>query len=68
VGLPGTLQDNLILDPQSPTPIHIENNGPNLLLDNVVRGTGTGPVVRNEPPAEKADLISVGNSWTVPRH
>ena len=59
-----TLQDNTILDPLDPAPIHIENNGPNLLLDNVVRLKGAGPVVLNEPPSEVADLISVGNRWT----
>jgi len=63
-GSQATLQDNLILDPQDPTPIHIENNGPNLLVDNAVRAKGTGPIVLNEPPTEKADLISVGNAWT----
>ena len=60
-----TLQDNIILDPRDATPIHIENNGPNMLVDNVIRLKGAGPVVLNEPPAEVADLISVGNRWTV---
>ena len=63
-GSQATLQDNLILDPQSATPIHIENNGPNLLLDNTIRARATGPIVLNEPPAGQADLISVGNAWT----
>ena len=35
-----TLQDNLVLDPQDPTPIKIENNGPNMLVDNVIRSQG----------------------------
>ena len=63
-GSQGTLQDNLILDPQDPTPIQIENNGPNMLVDNVIRAKGDAPIVRNEPPADQADLICVGNTWT----
>ena len=63
-GSQATLQDNLILDPQEPTPIQIENNGPNLVVDNTIRAQGDGPVVRNEPPAEKADLICIGNTWS----
>ncbi len=60
-----TLQDNLILDPKYPTPVNIESNGPTLLLDNTFRVKGNGPIVINTPPAEKADLIAVGNTWTV---
>ena len=63
-GSQATLQDNLILDPQDPTPIQIENNGPNMLVDNTIRTRGGGPIVRNEPPSEKADLIAIGNRWT----
>jgi hypothetical protein len=59
-----TLQDNRVLDPQDPTPIQIENNGPNMLVDNVIRGKGDGPIVRAEPPAGQADLICIGNTWT----
>jgi hypothetical protein len=59
-----TLQGNLVLDPQDPTPIQIENNGPNMLVDNVIRAKGDGPIVLNEPPANKADLICIGNTWT----
>ena len=44
--------------------MHIENNGPNMLVDNVICAKGGGPVVQNEPPADKADLICVGNTWT----
>ena len=46
------------------TPIVIENNGPNLLLDNAIRANGDGPLVINTPPADKADLIAIGNTWT----
>jgi len=63
-GSQATLQDNRIIYPKDGTPIRIENNGPNLLLDNRVYAQGPGPAVLNEPPAEKADLISVGNTWT----
>lgn len=63
-GSQATLQDNLILDPTDPTPIVIENNGPNLILDNTIRAKGNGPLVVNTPPSEKADLIVIGNRWT----
>jgi len=63
-GSQATLQDNRVVYPKDRTPIRIENNGPNLLLDNKVYTEGAGPTVLNEPPAEKADLISVGNTWT----
>jgi hypothetical protein len=63
-GSQGTLQDNLVLDPQDPTPIQIDNNGPNMLVDNAIRAKGDGPIVLNEPPAGKADLICIGNTWT----
>jgi hypothetical protein len=59
-----TLQDNLVLDTQDPTPIRIENNGPTLLLDNTIRTKRDGTVVWNEPPAGKADLICIGNTWS----
>ncbi|MHB9025000.1 MAG: glycosyl hydrolase family 28-related protein [Armatimonadota bacterium] len=64
-GSQGTLQDNLILDPTDATPIVIDNNGPNMLIDNTIRMKGKGPVVINTPPSELADLIVVGNRWTV---
>lgn len=63
-GSQATLQDNLILDTTDPTPIVIENNGPNLILDNTIRARGNGPLVVNTPPSEKADLIVIGNRWT----
>ncbi len=63
-GSQGTLQDNVILDPTDATPIVIDNNGPNLLLDNTIRMQGAGPAVLNTPPADQTDLIAVGNRWT----
>ena len=36
-----------------------------MLLDNTFRVKGNGPIVINTPPAEKADVIAVGNTWTV---
>ena len=60
-----TLQDNQVLDPRDATPIVIESNGPTLLLDNTFRTKGNGPIVINSPPSEIADLIAVGNTWTV---
>jgi hypothetical protein len=59
-----TMQGNVVLDPTDPTPIVIENNGPNLLLDNTFRVAGAAPLVVNTPPAETADLIAIGNRWT----
>ena len=61
-----TIQDNTILDPREPTPILFENNGPNLILDNVIRAKGTGPAVRAFPPSGVSDLIVIGNRWTSP--
>jgi len=63
-GSQATLQGNLILDPTDATPIVIENNGPNLVLDNTLRAKGKGPLVVNTPPAGTADLIAIGNTWT----
>lgn len=60
-----TLQENVVLDPTDAIPVVIDNNGPNMLLDNVFRINGEGPVVRNLPPSERADLVAIGNAWTV---
>ncbi|WP_046242432.1 glycosyl hydrolase family 28-related protein [Hymenobacter terrenus] len=60
-----TLQNNVVLDALD-TPIQMENSGPLLLLDNVVRSRAgqTAPAVAmtTSPPA---DLIAVGNTFTV---
>lgn len=70
-----TLQGNTILDPQDATPIRIANAGNVLLLDNVIRSRSpgrdgrparpAGPVVQQVTPAGEADLVSVGNTFTV---
>ncbi len=64
-GSQATLQDNLILDPADATPIVIENNGPNMVLDNIIRMKGAGPAIRSLPPTGTNDLIVIGNTWTV---
>ena len=63
-GSQATLQDNLIIDPTDPTPVVIENDGPNMIIDNTFRAAGDSPLVVNTPPSEKADLIVIGNTWT----
>ncbi len=63
-GSQATLQGNLVLDPRDRVPIVIENNGPNMLIDNTIRTRGSGLLVRNTPPSGIADLIAVGNRWT----
>ena len=59
------LQDNVILDPTDATPIVIEGNGPTLILDNTMRVAGNGPIVRSTPPSDIADVLAIGNRWTV---
>ncbi len=61
------IQRNTILDPKG-TAIRLGNQGPGLLFDNVVRNlTGVGgPAVAWRSRSE-ADLVSVGNQFTVPR-
>jgi hypothetical protein len=67
-GAPVTLQDNVVIDPVSPTPILIDSNGPTFLLDNTFRiraGAAKAPVVRQTPPGGPSDLISIGNTYSV---
>ena len=57
-----TLQGNTIIDPQSDWVIRVENYGPLLLLDNVIR---SGPGTKVGPVATVWDsLVSVGNTFT----
>ena len=58
-----TLQDNVILNPTT-TPISIQDAGPLMLLDNVVRYT-KGPVVVAGCGGYVSDIISVGNTYCV---
>jgi len=63
-----TLQRNTVIDPQDATPIRIANNGPILLLDNLIRSreqSQTRPVVLHACPSGEADLVAVGNTFTV---
>ena len=50
-GSQATLQDNLIIDPTDPTPVVIENYGPNMIIDNTFRAAGDSPLVVNTPPS-----------------
>jgi hypothetical protein len=62
-----TIQGNIILDPKS-QPIHLENQGPHLVIDNVIRSRPdqTGPVVHSgHDDTFQSDLISIGNAFTV---
>ncbi len=59
-----TLQKNDIYSPHDATPIRVEDNGPLLLLDNVIRTTSAGPVASILPTAGKGDLLAIGNTFT----
>jgi hypothetical protein len=62
------IQRNLILDPVEATAIQLGNQGPGILLDNVIRsrpGT-TGPVVLWRSPTG-SDIATIGNTFTVDR-
>lgn len=65
---PSTLdiQDNTIIDPQDPLAIRIANQGPGLVMDNVVRSlpNTAGPVV-SWTSLFGADVVSIGNTFTV---
>lgn len=59
------IQGNTILDPLDPVAIRLGNQGPGLLLDNVIRSRPNvpGPVVRWRTLVD-ADVVSVGNTFT----
>ncbi len=61
------LQGNTIVDPIDPTPIRFLNQGPGILLDNVIasRPGAAGPAV-SWSSLFGADVVSVGNTFTVP--
>jgi hypothetical protein len=64
-----TLQQNAVYFPTDVTPIRIENNGPTMLLDNrFYTDAADKPVIWNSVPADQADVISVGNSFSRPSH
>ena len=59
------IQGNTILDPVDPVVIRLNNQGPGLLLDNVVRSRPgvPGPIVRWRTAID-ADVASIGNTFT----
>jgi hypothetical protein len=61
-----TIQGNTIIDPVDNPVISIENLGPLLLIDNVIRSRNgaTGSVVQFRP-FEPGDFLSVGNKYTI---
>jgi hypothetical protein len=61
------LQGNTILDPGDVAAVRLGNQGPGMLLDNVIRSPrgSSGPVVVWRSFLE-ADVTSVGNTFTVP--
>ncbi len=61
------LQGNTIIDPRGSTPINLNNQGPGLLTDNVIRSLpdASGPVVE-WTSFFGPDVVSVGNRFTVP--
>lgn len=66
-----TIQKNTILDASSPTPIVFLNNGPLLLLDNLIQsglGARTETPLAVFPTAEQADVILIGNTFTNEQH
>jgi hypothetical protein len=61
-----SLQANTIVDPGDSAAIRLSNQGPGLIVDNVIRslpGTLTSPVFWKSPYG--ADVVSVGNVFTV---
>lgn len=62
-----TLQGNTIIDPAETVAISINNPGPTLLFDNVVKsraGVTEGPVVRLAAGLD-GEYVAVGNTFTV---
>ena len=60
------VQGNTIIDPVDSTAIRIGNQGPGLIVDNVIRSLAgaRGPVVAWSSFPD-ADLVSIGNTFTV---
>lgn len=65
---PMTLQGNAVLNPTGSPAVDVWNPGPVLLVDNIFK-TATTPVVHVQEPyvpnATSADVVSVGNTFTV---
>lgn len=61
-----TLQSNTIIDPVASKAIDIQNQGPIVLLDNIIRSrsSAASPVV-SHTPYPSGDFFSMGNTFTV---
>src|SRR5208283_3136476 len=67
-GASTALQGNRIYDPIDATPIRIANSGNILLMDNIIRSRAevkSGPVIHLETPTGDADMVAVGDTFTV---
>lgn len=67
-GASTSIQGNHIYDPLDATPIRIANSGNILVMDNVIRSRAavkTGPVIHLATPTGDADMVSIGNTFTV---
>ncbi len=67
-GASTNIQGNRIYDPIDATPIRIANSGNILLMDNIIRsrpGVKNGPVIHLATPTEDADMVAIGNTFTV---
>ena len=61
-----TIQSNTIIDPVASKAIDIQDQGPVMLLDNIIRSRAgaTAPVV-SHTPFPSGDFFSMGNTFTV---
>jgi len=67
-GASTTIQGNRIYDPIDAMPIRIANSGPILMMDNLIRSrpeVQKGPVIQLATPNGDADMVSIGNTFTV---
>jgi hypothetical protein len=62
------IQHNVVVNPIDSTVIRLGNQGPGLIVDNIIRSApeATGPVVSWRSFID-ADVVSVGNTFTVAR-
>jgi len=67
-GAETSIQGNHIYDPIDQTPVRVANSGNILLMDNVIRSRAevkSGPVIHLATPSGDADMVSIGNTFTV---
>ncbi len=67
-GASTSFQGNCIYDSLDATPIRIANSGNILVMDNIIRSrpeVRTGPVIQLATPVGDADMVSLGNTFTV---